>query len=81
MRSALLWMTSLGIFLSACALQRGSENVEADHFQPPKAATATLAYTATVPVVEMQPSSTPPCSDGLTFVEDISIPDGTIVFP
>lgn len=57
--------------------------MEADHFQPPKSATATLAFTATVsdPVIELQPSSTPPCTDGLTFVEDISIPDGTIVFP
>ena len=27
------------------------------------------------------PSPTPPCTDGLAFIEDLTIPDGTIVTP
>ena len=60
-------------------------------FIPPKAPTQTqvLVQGATpiiptstpVPEAVASPTATPPCTDGLAFVEDISIPDGTIVSP
>ena len=60
-------------------------------FIPPKASTQTqvLVQGATpiiptstpVPEPVASPTATPPCTDGLAFVEDISIPDGTIVSP
>ena len=60
-------------------------------FIPPKAPTPTqvLVQGATpiiptytpVPEPVASPTATPPCTDGLAFVEDISIPDGTIVSP
>jgi hypothetical protein len=31
------------------------------------------------PVPTSSPSPTPPCTDGLAFVDDLTIPDGTIV--
>jgi len=37
--------------------------------------------TPTRPVVEVRPSPTPDCSDILSFLDDVSIPDGTIVKP
>jgi len=27
------------------------------------------------------PTATPPCTDGLAFVEDVTVPDGTVVSP
>ena len=60
-------------------------------FIPPRAATATLPLilgntplVATVtpqPVATSSPTATPPCTDGLTFVEDVTVPDGTVVSP
>ena len=32
------------------------------------------------PTPSPNPTATPPCTDGLTFIEDLSIPDGTVVF-
>jgi hypothetical protein len=29
----------------------------------------------------LQPTETPPCTDNLTFLEDLSIPDGSLVVP
>ena len=37
--------------------------------------------TPTRPAVEVRPSPTPDCTDILSFLEDISIPDGTVVQP
>jgi hypothetical protein len=60
-------------------------------FIAPKAATATLPLiqgnTPVIPTVTPQPvatsspTATPPCTDGLAFVEDVTIPDGTVVSP
>jgi len=60
-------------------------------FIPPKAATSTqplllgatpVIFTST-PILEPTPSptATPPCTDGLAFVDDITIPDDTVVSP
>ena len=37
--------------------------------------------TPTKPAVEIRPSPTPDCTDILSFLEDLSIPDGTIIRP
>jgi hypothetical protein len=60
-------------------------------FIPPKAATPTVSFvqgsTPVIPTFTPQPKSTPsptatpPCTDGLAFVEDETIPDGTEVSP
>lgn len=60
-------------------------------FIPPKAATATLPLvhgetpvipTSTpAPEPSASPTATPPCTNGLAFVEDITILDGTTVSP
>jgi len=61
-------------------------------FIPPKAPTPTVPLivegnTPVIPTVTPQPiptsspTATPPCTDSLAFVEDLTIPDGTIVSP
>ncbi len=60
-------------------------------FIAPRAATPTLPLvqgnTPVIPTLTPQPrataspTATPPCTDGLAFVEDITIPDGTVVSP
>jgi hypothetical protein len=60
-------------------------------FIPPKAATPTVALiqgsTPVIPTITPQPittqspTATPPCTHGLAFVEDETIPDGTEVSP
>jgi len=71
----------MGIFLSACAPQQERENVELDPFQPQMVESATRVPTLAVNVVEVQPSPTPVCSDGLLFEDDLTIPDGDLVSP
>jgi hypothetical protein len=80
---AILLVISL---LSACA-----PTPTPTFFIPPKAATPTqllmlgatpIILTSTpVPEPIASPTATPPCTDGLAFVEDITIPDGTVVSP
>lgn len=60
-------------------------------FIPPRAATATLLPTlgntpiiptsTPQPIATPSPTVTPPCTDSLAFIEDVTIPDGTIVSP
>ncbi len=60
-------------------------------FIPPKAATPTLPLvqgnTPVIPTFTPQPlataspTATPPCTDGLAFVEDLTVPDGSVVSP
>ena len=33
------------------------------------------------PVVTSSPTATPPCTDDLAFVQDVTVPDGTVVAP
>jgi hypothetical protein len=58
-------------------------------FVPPKAATATqplvqgntpvIPTSTPLPIITATPSPIPPCTDGLAFVEDVTVPDGTVV--
>jgi hypothetical protein len=60
-------------------------------FIPPRAATPTrplvqgntpvIPTNTPQPIATSSPTATPPCTDGLAFVEDVTIPDGTIVSP
>jgi hypothetical protein len=60
-------------------------------FIPPRAATPTLPLiqgnTPVIltftpqPMATSSPTATPPCTDGLAFVEDVTIPDRTVVSP
>jgi len=85
---------SLGLFtvlsalllISACAPTPPSTP-----FIPPRAATPTdgvvQGNTPVIPTFTLQPiatsspTATPPCTNGLAFLEDITIPDGSVVSP
>jgi len=43
--------------------------------------TPVIPTSTLVPEPTTSPTATPPCTDGLAFVEDITIPDGTVVSP
>ncbi len=49
--------------------------------QPAVTAVSAITPTATREIVETpaKPSPTPDCSDGLTFVADLTVPDGTLI--
>jgi hypothetical protein len=78
----------LGLSLAACGRQSGPDqsNIQGEVFIPP-----TPAVTSTLPLVTpspsppaaeaFRPSPTPACSDSLTYLEDLSIPDGALVNP
>lgn len=76
MRVALFWVLSMGIFLSACGAQPVRVTAEVENFQPP-----IVVSVAPGSVVQAQPSPTPVCTDGLLFIDDLTIPDGTLVAP
>lgn len=60
-------------------------------FIPPRAPTGTpvliqgntpvIPTNTPQPLATASPTATPPCADGLAFVQDLTIPDGTIVSP
>jgi hypothetical protein len=86
LRLGLLAVLSAVLVTTACA-----PTPPPTPFIPPRAATATLPLveenTPVIPTNTPQPANTasptatPPCSDGLDFVEDVTIPDGTVVSP
>jgi len=84
--SNLLAILSVVFLLSACV-----PTPTPTPFIPPKAATPTLPLvegntpvipTSTPqPIPTASPTATPPCNNSLAFVEDLTIPDGTVVSP
>lgn len=94
---ALLWMIAAGCSAAARvapppATQVGSPStsfptVESQITAASPLPTATLfrlptnTPTATIVPVTPFPSATPICQDGLLFIEDLTIPDGTLVAP
>ncbi len=83
----ILWLT---ILLAACGQFQATpeETQPADLYQPPTAPiplTPIIAIqpTAQVPAVSLTPlpTATPACFDNLTYLEDLTFPDGTQVEP
>jgi len=82
MRSLLLWVMAVGTLLSACGAQSARLTDEAPLYQPPANQPPTAL--PVVPQTTFEPqqlSPVPVCKDGLLFVEDLTIPDGTLVSP
>ncbi|MEN8173515.1 MAG: NBR1-Ig-like domain-containing protein, partial [Chloroflexota bacterium] len=69
-------------FLSACGTQSARKVEEPIPYQPPALSTPTAVTAPPAAVDEpLQPSPKPDCKDGLLFVDDLTIPDGTKVSP
>jgi len=81
----------LTVFLALLLLPACAPTSTPTPFIPPRASTPTQALiqgnTPVIPtftpqpVVIPSPTATPPCTDGLAFLEDLTFPDGTIVTP
>lgn len=91
-----LILAALSLLLSACQglLERASPQTETFYLpstpaiQPvtPLAASSgqnltPAAQAAPSPTADLRPTTTPFCSPGLAYQEDLSIPDGTVVTP
>lgn len=73
------WVLVLGLLLGGCRRQPGGGPQEV-FVPPPLPVASPQAPTPTV-TVEGLPTPTPPCRNGLTYLEDLTIPDGTVVSP
>jgi hypothetical protein len=81
----------LAVCLAVSCLQACSPPPPSTPFIPPKAPPPTNALLpgetpliptfTPIPEATPSPSPTPPCTDGLTYIDDLTIPDGTIVLP
>lgn len=76
----LLW--GLALLLAAC----GSRSRAGQVFLPPTPDAARVSPVLTRPVevqatAEVYPTATPACTNNLSFLEDLSIPDGSLVAP
>jgi hypothetical protein len=76
-------MAALAALLAACA-----GRAPATAYLPPTGfpvlpitPTLALATVTELPDLTPQPSATPDCRPGLTYLEDLSLPDGTLVSP
>jgi hypothetical protein len=87
LRSNLLAFLFVFLLLPACA-----PTSTPTPFIPPKAPTATLpppaqGQTPVIPtstpqlIATASPTATPPCTDSLAFIKDVTVPDGTVVSP
>lgn len=82
-----LWLFLIVFFLTACQPYLDRFSPESDTgenlFIPPTLNIPTLSPTAPVLIQEeeLRPTPTPSCDDNLTFLNDITIPDGTAVNP
>jgi len=84
-----IWTVCLCASLSACARLAdlpGLRPTEIPYYRPPTAAAALPSVLA--PIQSDKPATpievatpTPACTDNLTFIEDQTIPDGTLVQP
>jgi hypothetical protein len=81
-----VWTFLFGLVIAAC----NGQTVPGDAFQPPtlearaplQTPTASPASAAPLEAgAETVPAPTPACQDGLAFLEDLTIPDGTQVAP
>jgi len=79
----------IGFFLTFLSLCTAGCSEQATPYRPPtiavlvtRAVPATITPTAPTQLVETPiPISTPPCINNLGYLEDLSLPDGTVVKP
>lgn len=79
----------LTTLLSACSLRSSSDLKDENVFRPPTQAvsptpvpaTPLVLSTSTPIAVDFHPTATPVCIDSLTFIADLTIPDGMLVNP
>ena len=77
-----LFLTLLGLFTAGCGEQATPYRPPTIAVQLTKVVTASPTPTTTIQAVETPiPISTPACINNLAFLEDLSLPDGTIVKP
>ncbi len=72
------WIVVILVSLSLSACQRSTEQTTTPGFLPP---TEIPLPTPTVQVVASKPTPQVNCTDVLSYMEDITIPDGTVVKP
>ncbi len=77
---AFFTLALVALWLAGCG---GFRSQETSLYRPPTEVAARATATPTIPVAPepLRPTSTPPCTDNLTFQEDLTIPDGTQVSP
>ncbi len=80
------WLAWLGGVLLGGALlwgcRRSPQGPPPDVFIPPPVEEATVVALGTAtPQGSARPTPTPPCVNSLTYLEDVTIPDGTVVAP
>ena len=75
-------LASLALLLAACAGRAAAPYVPPTGFPVlPVTSTTTSTPGAAQPDLTPQPSATQSCTQGLIYLEDLSLPDGTLVLP
>lgn len=79
-----LWFAGLligGLLFIGC--RRQPQGAPPGVFVPPpvQPVTAAVGAVTATPSADHFPTPTPPCQDALTYLEDLTIPDGTVVAP
>ncbi len=86
----LIYLSALMLLLINGCKTVTNEPKPADFYRPPTAErlpspvfapSATPPDSSSAPTLTPMPTSTPPCTDNLSFLEDITIQDGTVVSP
>lgn len=79
---AMLFLPFLCLYLAGCSAQPTPYRPPTMVIQPTGQVTTVVLPAATSQFVEtLLPISTPGCTNNLTFLEDLSLPDGTVVKP
>jgi hypothetical protein len=79
---AILFLPFLSLYLAGCSAQPTPYRPPTMVIQPAQPVTTAGIPAVTSQFVETQlPISTPGCTNNLTFLEDLSLPDGTVVKP
>jgi hypothetical protein len=89
MRVRLSVLLIIGLLtLTACGNLAGGEKTSQEIYRPPSAVPTSSEWTPTLMESELagdpgdpQPTPTPSCSNNLMFLDDLTIPDGTLVNP
>ncbi len=82
---SMIVFAALVVFLQGCTFT-GVQRPAADSklttpFVPPSAVPQSTATSAAIQVTPARPTPTVPCQDGLSYVADLTIPDGSVIAP